>query len=70
MSHQADTKTTREMCGEAFREMAILVVVFGFLDAVFGERRIFTEDPWMWSACVLTSSAALFFFGVLFERYK
>lgn len=59
----AEPKTAAEMIGEALREMAVLVLVFGFLDEIFKSQRVSLA----WGGKVLIVSSVLLFLGMLVE---
>jgi hypothetical protein len=59
-------KTIFEMMGEAFREIAVLVIVFAPLDR-WVERRAYT---WGDSLETFGISGTIFILGVLFERLR
>ena len=59
-------KTILEMVGEAFREVAVLVVVFAPLDR-WVEHRAYT---WSDSFETFGLGATLFVLGIIFERFR
>lgn len=60
-------KAVAEMMGDFFREAAVLVAVFGWLDkAVRSEP--FVAESWGWNVFALSS--ALFFVGAFLERRR
>jgi len=58
--------TLAQMIGDTLREAALLVAVFGWLDRVVQQEPFW--GPWAWT--ILGASAALYFAGVLIERYR
>lgn len=58
------------MFSDALREMGILLIVFGLLDAAFGHQNVITQSPTKWIAFVSFCSAGLFLLGVIIERNR
>ena len=63
---ETSSKTLAEMIGETLREGALLVAVFGWLDRVIQQEAFWGK--WAWT--VLGGSTALYFAGVMIERYR
>ncbi len=62
----SEKKTNAEMSGEALREIAVLLAVFGILDKVLRN-----EGPTVtWAAWVLGLSLSAFLLGCTIERKR